>query len=136
MLLGLLSMATLLTLAYVIVAAEFNRDLQTTVAAAVTNADYLFEKVVAELDKLSELSDAPCNDHTLQALQQAVYRAPEIREIGLVRDGSLLYCTNFGPAEVDLSSHIVGPPYKPLYFAVDTTAVMQQRSLIMAHIGF
>jgi sensor c-di-GMP phosphodiesterase-like protein len=78
------------------------RNIDTSARRAVLNAERLIDRTSADLQKLDALSGTTCDAQVQNKLKDAVYAAvSQIREIGLIR-GETLYCTNFGPTEVNM----------------------------------
>ncbi len=74
---------------------------------AVHNAERLIERTAADLQKLDALRLSECNAATIQKLNDALYTSnTQIREIGLIQNRKL-FCTNFGPANIDVLPHHV-----------------------------
>jgi sensor c-di-GMP phosphodiesterase-like protein len=79
------------------------RNIDSSARRAVLNAERLIERTSADLQKLDALSGTTCDAQVQNKLKDAVYAAvSQIREIGLIR-GETLYCTNFGPTEVNMA---------------------------------
>jgi hypothetical protein len=63
-------------------------ELVQAVNRAVYNAERIFDRTVADLEKLDGVRGAPCDAATIRVLQDTVYRSlSQIREVALVRDG-------------------------------------------------
>jgi sensor c-di-GMP phosphodiesterase-like protein len=80
-----------------------NAALTYSASRAVYNAERLIDRTAADLMKLDGLRLSSCDGPTIERLKDALYGAQaQIREIGLIRKG-LLFCTNFGPTQIDLT---------------------------------
>jgi sensor c-di-GMP phosphodiesterase-like protein len=79
------------------------RSIENSARRAVLNAERLIDRTGADLQKLDALSGTECDAAVQAKLKDAVYGAvSQIREIGLIK-GETLYCTNFGPASVNMA---------------------------------
>jgi sensor c-di-GMP phosphodiesterase-like protein len=71
---------------------------------AVLNAERMIDRTAIDLQKLDGLRLAECNAETVQKLKDSVYNSiSQVREIGLIQKYKL-FCTNFGPSNIDLAS--------------------------------
>jgi sensor c-di-GMP phosphodiesterase-like protein len=79
------------------------RNIENSARRAVLNAERLIDRTSADLQKLDALSGVNCDSEVQAKLKDAVYAAvSQIREIGLIK-GETLYCTNFGPTNVNMA---------------------------------
>jgi sensor c-di-GMP phosphodiesterase-like protein len=79
------------------------RSIENSARRAVLNAERLIDRTGADLQKLDALSGTECDAAVQAKLKDAVYGAvSQIREIGLIK-GETLYCTNFGPTNVNMA---------------------------------
>jgi sensor c-di-GMP phosphodiesterase-like protein len=71
---------------------------------AVLNAERMIDRTAASIQKLDGLRLDECTPATIEKLKDSVYNAiSQIREISLIQNRKL-FCTNFGPSNVDLSA--------------------------------
>ncbi len=81
-----------------------HRAIENTAKRAIFNIERLIDKTSVDLQKLDGLVGAACDEATVAKLKDAVYASTsQIRELGLIENNQL-YCTNFGPTKIDLSS--------------------------------
>jgi sensor c-di-GMP phosphodiesterase-like protein len=105
LLLAAVSTALVLSLLLAAIAAwrTSHNAIELSARRAVLNADRLIERTAADLEKLDALRLGDCSPATIEKLKEAVYSSiSQIREIGLIQNRKL-FCTNFGPANVDVS---------------------------------
>jgi sensor c-di-GMP phosphodiesterase-like protein len=108
------------------------RNIENSARRAVLNAERLFDRTSADLQKLDALSGTQCNELVQAKLKDAVYTAvSQIREIGLIKDETL-YCTNFGPTNVNMSE-VKGSLAVGTFISVGPNAVVANNSSIYVY---
>jgi hypothetical protein len=103
--LGALAISLLFSaiLAVVLAWRSAQNGIETSARRAVLNAERMIDRTSADLQKLDVLTARPCDEATVGKLKDAVYASPsQMREIGLIQN-KILYCTNFGPVNLDIS---------------------------------
>ena len=81
--------------------------LQAVADSALFGAEHLVTRSAANLEKLDVLRASECTDAAVAALKDAVYSSVlPVREIGVIRNRKL-FCTNFGPTEIQLTPDVV-----------------------------
>jgi sensor c-di-GMP phosphodiesterase-like protein len=110
------------------------KSVETSARRAVLNAERLIDRTSADLQKLDILAQRACDESTTGTLKDAVYSSTsQIREIGLIQN-TTLYCTNFGPVNVDLAvikdAFIVGT-----FVTVGPNAVVANNSSMFVYVS-
>lgn len=131
---GLIFLGTLalfVVLAGVASQLDVQRLLEDQGRQAVQRIDSIIYEVKGDVEAVTPLVGAPCDDRTQEELAEVAYRSVYAREFGLIQ-GNRLYCTNFGPADVPITGGY-GIPDPSGRFSLQTlfTVVQAQQSLLV-----
>lgn len=129
---GLVPLLALLALAYLSGRDQIEREMDSAARLAVRNAEHVFDRAFADLDRLSPLVGAPCSPDTLERLRRIVYESPVVREVGLFRDDLQVYCTSLGPANVYPAPQVRSRfPREGIFAALFETELMGEPSVAL-----